>query len=153
MKNFLTKNIFGDAGKTFSALFLTALFLLGLAHWLSSFRLGDIPMSIADWPKEKQYCLVLKQALEECRIPYFISQAVNKTDMFLGQPETMVSPQILLLKFLTPGQFMCVNIALFYFLGFLGLLLVRKKFKLTLLAFTALFLDRKSTRLNSSHRL
>lgn len=132
--------LFREPGKVFAALFLSALFLLGLGHWVSSFRMGDIPMSIADWPKEKQYCLVLKQALEEKRVPYFISEPVHKTDMFLGLPETMVSPQVYLLKFISPGEFECFNAALFYTLGFLGCLLVRKKFSLNLLSFAALFL-------------
>jgi len=136
----IEKSFFGEPGKLFAAIFLTFLFLLGLSHWISSFRMGSIPMSIADWPKEKQYCLVLKQALTENKIPYFISEPVQQTDMFLGSPETMVSPQIFLLKWLSPGEFECFNMALFYTLGFAGCLLIRRRFSLNLLTFTALFL-------------
>ena len=136
----LEANIFFEPGRVFAASFLSALFLLGLSFWLSSFRMGNIPMSISDWPKEKQYCLILKQALTEKKIPYFISEPVQKTDMFLGLPETMVSPQIFLLKYISPGEFECFNAAFFYVLGFLGCLVIRNKFGLSLLSFTALFL-------------
>ena len=136
----IENSFFGEPGKIFAAVFLTVLFLLGLSHWISSFRLGNIPMSIADWPKEKQYCLVLKQAVTENKIPYFISEPVLQTDMFLGSPETMVSPQVVLLKWLSPGEFECFNMVLFYMFGFAGCLLVRRRFNLNLAAFTALFL-------------
>jgi len=136
----IENSFFGEPGKVFAAVFLTVLFLLGLSQWISSFRMGNIPMSIADWPKEKQYCMVLKQALTEKKIPYFISEPVQQTDMFLGSPETMVSPQICLLKWLSPGEFECFNMALFYTLGFAGCLFIRRRFSLNLLAFTALFL-------------
>ncbi len=136
----IENSFFGEPGKYLAAIFLAVLFLLGLSHWISSFRMGNIPMSIADWPKEKQYCMVLKEAITEKKIPYFISEPVQQTDMFLGLPETMVSPQIVLLKWLTPGEFECFNMALFYTLGFAGCLLIRRRFRLNLLAFTALFL-------------
>ena len=59
---------------------------------------------------------------------------------FLGIPETVMSPQILLLPLTGLGNFVLINTLIMYSLGFIGCLLVRKRFQLSLLPFVFLFL-------------
>ena len=59
---------------------------------------------------------------------------------FLGIPETILSPQVALLPLIGLGNFVLVNTWIMYSLGFVGCLLLRKRFELSLLPFIFLFL-------------
>jgi len=59
---------------------------------------------------------------------------------FLGIPETNLSPQVALLPLIGLGNFVLVNTWIMYSLGFVGCLLIRKRFQLSLLPFIFLFL-------------
>ncbi len=62
------------------------------------------------------------------------------TDRFMTVPDPILSPQILLLKFMDVGPFVLVQVLLFFTLGFWGLLWFRRRYHLSLAAFTPLFL-------------
>ena len=59
---------------------------------------------------------------------------------FLGNPRTVLSPQIVLLPLVGLGNFVLFNTWIMYSLGFVGCLLLRKRFQLSLLSFIFLFL-------------
>lgn len=92
---------------------------------------GRISFEIQDWPKEWQYYSVLKQAVSAGIIPLHFSPATLTPDRFLAIPETVLSPQIFLLKFLDQGQFVLINTLFLYSLGFLGCLLIGLRYHLS----------------------
>ena len=127
-----------------SAIPIALLILLGALHW--AFFLGptDRPwagpkFSIEDWPKEYRYYEVLQQAVREGRVPLYISRPIH-TRKFLALPETLWSPQLLLLGVLGIGPFVVVNTLLLYAAGCAGLLRLRRRYGLGLPAFAVLFL-------------
>jgi hypothetical protein len=119
---------------------LLGLYLLGVAHWWWFYNGGSFPLDVFDWPKEHAYCIVLRQAMETGQFPYHIPREFHGTDRFLGLPEINLWPQGLLLLWLPPGPFFLANTLVLYSCGFLGCLLLRRRYGLGLVAFTFLFL-------------
>jgi len=98
------------------------------ANFLNS---GRIPFEIQDWPKEWQYYTILKQAVTEGIIPFHFSPTTVTPDRFLALPETVLSPQIFLLKFLDQGRFVLFNTLFLYSIGFLGCVLIGIRYRLS----------------------
>ncbi len=93
-----------------------------------------------DWPKEYQYYTLLKTALRNGEIPYHVSEVFHNTNRFLALPETMLAPHILFLPLIEIGNFIVINSLLLYSLGFIGCLLIGRRYQFSLFAFTVLFL-------------
>src|SRR5688572_25038604 len=85
----------------------------GSLHWIFFFGVPpQVPREQADWPKEFRYYAALRQAAVEMRIPYFVSLPIQDTRKFLAIPEVVVSPQVLLLRFLSIDAFLVVHFVL-----------------------------------------
>jgi len=85
----------------------------------------------------------LKQAVTEAILPLHVFNDLPLnliTTRFLAVPDQILSPQIILLRFLDPGQFTVLQIGLTYTLGFIGLIFLQRKFNLSLLVVTVFFL-------------
>jgi hypothetical protein len=108
--------------------------------WVYFLDGGRIQFEIHDWPKEWQYYTILKQAITEKTIPLHTNPNPNAPERFLSNPETVLSPQVLSLCFLEPGQFVLVNALLLFSIGFLGMWLIKKRYKLSPITFGVLFL-------------
>jgi hypothetical protein len=124
---------------------LAALFGLGVLHWLYVFGFltpgfAGMSFTVADWPKEVRYYVALQQALSEGRIPYYVSKSIQETRKFLANPEVPWSPDLLLLRFCGIEVFLALKVLLWYSAGFAGLMLIRRRYALSLLPFTFLFL-------------
>lgn len=124
---------------------LAALFGLGVLHWLYVFGwltpgFAGMSFTVADWPKEVRYYVALQQALTDGRIPYYVSRSIQETRKFLANPEVPWSPDVMLLRFVGIEAFLALKVLLWYSAGFAGLLLVRRRYALSLLPFTFLFL-------------
>lgn len=124
---------------------LATLFGLGALHWLFVFGFltpgfSGMSFTVADWPKEVRYYVALQQALMDGRIPYYVSRSIQETRKFLANPEVTWSPHLVLLRFVGIEVFLALNVLLWYAAGFLGLVLVRRRYELSLLPFTFLFL-------------
>jgi hypothetical protein len=122
---------------------LAALFLLGAVAWAYFFSLGRFPFTFHDWADITGPRLAITQdAINKGVLPL---QAANShplhhiTDQFMAIPDQILSPQLLLLPFMSLGQFTLVDILLLYACGFLGLLWLRRRFSLSPLPFTILF--------------
>ncbi len=126
--------------RAFQWLFLGALFLLGAWAWACFLNCGHLGMTAEDWPRQRMYLSALTQALSEGRIPWHVSRQFYGIDSFLGVPELLLSPQLLLLPFMDAGRFVLVNVLLLYTVGFAGLLLIRRRWRLSAAAFALLFL-------------
>jgi hypothetical protein len=99
---------------------IAAMFLAGGVHWILFFDYGRIPFEGGDWPKEHLYYQVLQEAVQTGTVPYHVDQQIQTTHRFLALPEKVLSPQILLLRFLDVGQFVMANTLVMYAVGFWG---------------------------------
>ena len=97
-------------------------------------------MTVEDWPLQLMYGTVLQQAVTEHTLPWHTSRQVLNTTRFLTIPETTLSPQVLALARLPIGLYALCNILLLYTAGFIGCLLIRRKYRLSAFATAVLFL-------------
>ena len=124
---------------------LAALFGIGVLHWLYVFGwltpgFAGMSFNVADWPKEVRYYVALQQAIVDGRIPWYVSKSIQDTRKFLANPEVPWSPDVLLLRFVGIEVFLVLKVLLWYSVGFAGLLLIRRRYALSLPPFTFLFL-------------
>ena len=119
---------------------LAVLFAGGCFHWIWFFNYGHMSFRPYDWGKEFIYYSVLRQAVETGAMPYHISLAFHGSNRFLALPEINLSPQIFLLPLMSVGTFVMLNTVLLYAAGFVGSLLIRRRYSLSLLSFTVFFL-------------
>jgi len=138
--------IIGDSwvNRWVGRIWIAALFMIGLINFSNFFNFGKLPLDIADWSDitaPRLYTLV--DAVKYWQIPLHIADpngVKGVTDQFLAVPDIILSPQILLLRFLLPGDFLWINLLLLYTAGFAGLLLYRERLKIGLGVFSILFL-------------
>jgi hypothetical protein len=123
---------------------LLVLFLGGLAAWGYFYSWGNFPLDFHDWTEvTAPRFAFLRDAVTRGLPPLHISDKMplaNATDRYLTIPDAFLSPQMFLLNFMDVGHFVLANLWLMYTVGFLGLLWLRKKFQLSGVAFTILFL-------------
>jgi hypothetical protein len=136
---------------------LAALYLAGVVHWSMFLGFGQFSFKALDWPKEQLYLRVLRDATRDGAIPYHVHVPVefaqqfpqfinlNPTEeapltptRFLALPETILSPQVLLLRFMRESRFVLAHVLLLYTVGFLGLSWARYRLQLSLLPFATL---------------
>lgn len=130
----------GRGARAGQSAFLTVLFVLGALHWVAFLDLGEMRMTVEDWPLQLMYGDVLKQAVTEHTMPWHTSRPVLNTTRFLAIPETTLSPQVLALARLPIGLYALCNILLLYTVGFIGCLLIRRKYQLSAFAAAVLWL-------------
>jgi hypothetical protein len=135
------------AGRILGILALAALYLLGLVHWDYFFDHGNILFTSRDWPKEALYYTLLRDTIRTGTLPFHIdvqtsppAELTHGTNRFLALPETNLSPQILLLPWLDTGPFIVVNVCILYTAGFIGCLLLKRRYRLSLVPFAFLWL-------------
>ncbi len=128
---------------------LAALYLAGVCLWGHFFSWGQFPLGFHDWAHISGPRLTfLKDALVQGLPPLHISDPDPSdpyplggiTDRFLAIPDQILSPQVILLRILPIEVFVAGNVLLLYSLGYAGLLWLKRKFSLSLVAFTILFL-------------
>lgn len=120
-------------------LFLSILFLTGIIFWLLYLHSDHVFYLNHDWPNINFYLGTLSQAIRTIQLPWHTQTLVQGTDRFLANPETILSPQILLLALLSPKQFVLVNSILLYTIGFLGLCRLGRFYSLGAFSFAILF--------------
>jgi hypothetical protein len=130
----------GQGARVGQAAFLAVLFVFGALHWVAFLDLGEMSMTAEDWPLQLMYGTLLKQAVTQHTIPWHTSRQVLNTTRFLAIPETTLSPQVLALARLPVAGYALCNILLLYTVGFIGCLLIRRKYRLSAFASAVLFL-------------
>lgn len=118
------------------------LYLVGVVHWVLFFNFGSITFEAYDWSKEFAYYDALQQALQQGRMPWhFGNEATyHGTDRILALPELVLSPELLLLPFMTVDEFILVHTLILYTAGFVGCLLLQRRYRLAPIPFTILFI-------------
>lgn len=124
---------------------LALLFVAGAAGWTvilspDPAHLSGPLANVEDWPKEFRYYTVLQQAVTVGRLPLFVSRPILAGRKFLADPEINCTPLVVLLRILSIPRYILLDALLGYAAGFLGLLLLRRRYGLGLYAFTFLFL-------------
>jgi len=123
---------------------LAILFALGVVWYGVFFNWGDHSLFFQDWaditgPRTQ----FLRDAVQTGQLPLHISDPSTmhgNTLRYLIVPDTLISPQILLLKRFSVQRFQFINTLLFYALGYAGLLLLMRRLGLSVAAFAALAL-------------
>jgi hypothetical protein len=125
------------------AVILGFLYAVGLLLWWRFLSWGKVPMTFHDWSEITGPRLtVLQDAMLKGTLPFHTANTATFggiTTRFMAVPDVILSPQIFLLRYLSLGAFVILQISLMYTLGFWGLLQVRRRFSLSLLPFTVLF--------------
>ncbi|MCE1253254.1 MAG: hypothetical protein LWX83_06845 [Anaerolineae bacterium] len=120
------------------------LYIGGLCLWANFLNWGSISFDFHDWYEITGPRLYFMQnAIIQGVMPLHMSGTsalVLLTDRFLSIPDIIVSPQILLLRWLTPADFILVNWLFLYTLGFIGMLIFARRFKLSPFVLTVIFL-------------
>jgi hypothetical protein len=128
----------------FEQISLAILGIGGAFLWAYYLNFGRGPFDLHDWaiitwPR----LFFLRDAFVTGQLPLHISDPCTLgcfTTRYFTVPDVYASPQIFLLRFLTPGIFLVVNTILLYGIGYWGLLRLRAKYQLSLLSFAPLFL-------------
>ena len=128
--------------KVLTFLWILMLFLVGGVLWWYFLNRGDIRFDLHDWVETSGRLAFIQDAIRTNQLPLHISDPIalrGTTDRFMAIGDTIISPQVLLLAFLEVDQFILVDVLLLFTTGFLGLLLVRRHLRLSLLPFTLLY--------------
>lgn len=124
-------------------IWLGFLLITGLILWGYFLNFGDIPFDYHDWAEVNAPRIAfLKDAVTKGALPLHMpdtSALRGVTDRFMALPDVILSPQIILLKWLSVGDFILVHTWLLFSIGFLGLFAIKKHFHLSLFSFTWLF--------------
>jgi hypothetical protein len=119
---------------------LVALFAVGAFHWAWFINYGNVSFRIHDWGQEHIYYSVLRQGINTGSIPFHMSMRFHQTDRFMSIPDTNYMPWVLALPGMSAGRFIMVDLLILYALGFIGCLLLMRKYRLSLIPFTLFFL-------------
>lgn len=112
-----------------------AIFLFGIAVWSLFLNFGDLGFDLHDWTQEGPRYDFLRRAFIQGRLPLFIGTPLSETTRFLAIPDTIISPQVFLLRFFEPGPFVLLNTLFLYSVGYVGLLLLSRKLGWSALTF------------------
>jgi hypothetical protein len=127
--------------KWIATIFLAILFVVGILHWGYFLNWFNNRFDLGDWHVIVDPILVfISNALHSGQLPMHGNSPLFVPDRFLGRPDRPLSPQILLLYFMNPATYVMINVWIFFAIGFIGLLLIRRRYQLCLAAFTVLFL-------------
>lgn len=125
-------------------LWLAVLYLGGIYLWILFFNSGNFQMGFKDWYAITGPRLTfLQNAITRGLLPLHMSGTSalgGITNRYMAIPDAFLAPQAILLLFLSVQQFVVVDQVIMYSLGFLGLLWFKRKYSLSLIPFTVLFL-------------
>jgi hypothetical protein len=131
------------SGRWMARLLLLTLFFGGAVSWYGFLNGGRIDFTRHDWVEAGHRYAFLRDAARKGVLPLHMPgmwALRNVTDRFASVADTNLSPHLFLLRFMGPGRFILLNSLMLYGVGFLGLILLRRRFRLSVLAFIALFL-------------
>jgi hypothetical protein len=144
----LINALFRPAANTLTCLVhvgtIAGLYLAGIWLWGIFFSWGNIAFDFLDWAEVTGPRLaVLRDAAEQGVLPLHAGNTTalrGVTDRYFSIADTPFTPQYLLLPRLGLGQYVFYDTLLFYTIGFLGLILIYRKYRLSPVTFAALWL-------------
>ncbi len=129
----------GQPSIILNTIWMIVLYLLGILHWCIFLNWGDVPFDLHDWTQAGAYLSFLRNAYQANMIPLQIDSPLSP-NRYLAIPHTLISPQSYLLRFLEPGLFTLANFLILFTVGYIGLILLRKRYSLAPAAFSVLVL-------------
>jgi hypothetical protein len=117
--------------------------LAGLAIWADFFEFGRMRFATEDWQEKSRALEVMQEGVRQGKVPYFVTSNISKwhsTKRLLAMPHLVVSPQVLLLRFMSVGHFILLDALAFYAIGCAGCALIARRLRLSLFGSLALFL-------------
>lgn len=135
-----TTDLYSGESTILMKLVLAGLYSLGTLHWLYFFRRGNLRLFVLDWLKERSYLEIWRAAIINGQIPYTISTKIQETQNFMANPEVVLTPDIYLLRWASDGTFVLFHVLLFYSLGFIGLVIIQRRFKLSPISVSLFFI-------------
>ena len=106
---------------------LGSLYFLGILYWMHSFGVfstGADGNALApefgylDWPRNLQIIEVIKDAVQRFELPYVSSMLLFETNQLIAVPEVPITPQQVLLAFISADSYILLNPLLMYTIGF-----------------------------------
>ncbi len=132
------------SGKILNQTLYFVVFCFGVLLWIKFLNFGDIPSDRLDWLQVTFPRLTtMQQAVNDVEFPLHIEDQYGikgVTDRYFVIPDLILSPDIVLLRFLSIPIFILVHILICFSLGFWGLTRLRNKLKLSLTVFFPLFM-------------
>jgi len=135
-----------DAEKThlwLPIIWIGSLILAGAILWGIFFNWGNIPFDYMDWAEVWAARMqAWRDALLNNTIPFHLSDVAamrTESDRYFAVADMVSSPQVLLLRWLEVGPYTLVNNLFLYGIASYYLLRIRKKYNLSLYAFSLLF--------------
>jgi hypothetical protein len=122
----------------FAALGLCAFANLIFWYWFLSG--GKLTLNFEDWPKEASYLDLLRESIRNHIFPFHSIPEIQLTQRFLGVPETMLWPHLLLLRWQSNQQFILSHVILISTLGIFGCWRLSEKLGWSVFSFCALVL-------------
>lgn len=127
-----------------SILTVLALFGWGVSLWGTFFSWGNIALDFLDWAEVTgpRYAL-LRDAAAQGILPLHADNLTalrGITDRYFSIADTPFSPQYLLLPYFGTAEYLFYDILLFYGIGFLSLLLLAYKYRLSPFTFSLIFI-------------
>ena len=137
---FFTDPSYEEEANSYRILCLILLLAVVLAGWGFFLNWGSIPFDFHDWAEVNAPRLAfLKDAVTKGELPLHMpdsSALRGVTDRFMALPDVILSPQVILLRWMPVGMFVLVHTGLLIVFGYWGLLKLKKRFSLSLLSFT-----------------
>lgn len=125
-------------------IWIGSLILAGAILWGIFFNWGNIPFDYMDWAEVWATRMqAWRDALLNNTIPFHLSDVAamrTESDRYFSVADMVSSPQVLLLRWLEVGPYTLVNNLILYGIATCSLLWFRKKYNLSLFAFSFLFL-------------
>jgi hypothetical protein len=122
---------------------IAGLFLLGVYLWGKFLSWNTLTLDYYDWAVINVPRLAfLQNAIKAGVLPLHMAGMASLkdvTDRFLTLPDVITTPQVLLLRFIDIPSFVLIDILINFSIGVFGMLLLRRRFKLSLFAFSVLF--------------
>lgn len=123
------------------SVFFIILFFSGVIYWVYFFNSGILSLTAYDWIKEDAYLNTLRLAQTNNQIPWqWGDRFFHGIDKFLVNPEVVLTPDIILLRWISNGSFIVFHTILFYSVGFLGSLIIARKLNARFVAFSIFWL-------------
>ncbi|CAN5411033.1 hypothetical protein BH09SUM1_BH09SUM1_12250 [soil metagenome] len=111
-----------------------------IVHWIWIFNFGRMTFFIPDWEREWFYAQHWIVAMRQWSLPWDLASPIHDSARMFAVPETMLSPQVVLLRWMPVGWWTTLNVTLFAVIGWAGCLRIATQLRLSILSFAALWL-------------
>lgn len=111
-------------------------YIAGLTYWVVYFVKGKPTFTGNDWIREQVFSNVVREAFQTWQLPWRISEPFyHGVSEMIANPEISLTPDVFLLNVLSNNTYFLVHWLLFFTVGFIGSVLLARKYALSSLPF------------------